>query len=140
MIRKANLQDLKSINSIGNLISSDFDLKNKLEERIKLDYVEILAFEDKDSIKGFVEIERHFETTDIINIAVSQEFQNNGIATSLLNYVIDNYNQKRIMLEVSVINTNAINFYKANGFNEINRRKKYYENKYDAIIMERKLV
>ena len=85
---------------------------------------------------GFVEIENHFEITDIINIAVLDRFQHNGIGLKLLDYVIKNTDATKIMLEVNENNKKALNFYKKNKFIEINRRKNYYDGA-DAIIMER---
>lgn len=140
MIRIANLEDLTAIDSIGTLIKDNFSKQNHTRERINLDYVKIFVYEDQSIIKGFIEIECHYETTDLINIAVLKEYQNQGIASSLLNYVIENINQQNIILEVNENNIKAIKFYQRNNFKEINRRNKYYDNLYDAIIMERKTI
>ena len=140
MIRIANLEDLTAIDSIGTLIKDNFSKQNHTRERINLDYVKIFVYEDQSIIKGFIETECHYETTDLINIAVLKEYQNQGIASSLLNYVIDNINQQNIILEVNENNIKAIKFYQRNNFKEINRRNKYYDNLYDAIIMERKTI
>lgn len=140
MIRIANLEDLTAIDSIGTLIKDNFFKQNHTRERINLDYVKIFVYEDQSIIKGFIEIECHYETTDLINIAVLKEYQNQGIASSLLNYVIENINQQNIILEVNENNIKAIKFYQRNNFKEINRRNKYYDNLYDAIIMERKTI
>lgn len=140
MIRIANLEDLTAIDSIGTLIKDNFSKQNHTRERINLDYVKIFVYEDQSIIKGFIETECHYETTDLINIAVLKEYQNQGIASSLLNYVIENINQQNIILEVNENNIKAIKFYQRNNFKEINRRNKYYDNLYDAIIMERKTI
>lgn len=140
MIRIANLEDLTAIDSIGTLIKDNFSKQNHTRERINLDYVKIFVYEDQSIIKGFIEIECHYETTDLINIAVLKKYQNQGIASSLLNYVIENINQQNIILEVNENNIKAIKFYQRNNFKEINRRNKYYDNLYDAIIMERKTI
>ena len=140
MIRIANLEDLTAIDSIGTLIKYNFSKQNHTRERINLDYVKIFVYEDQSIIKGFIETECHYETTDLINIAVLKEYQNQGIASSLLNYVIENINQQNIILEVNENNIKAIKFYQRNNFKEINRRNKYYDNLYDAIIMERKTI
>lgn len=137
MIREATKDDFPSLDIIGNLISADFVEKNKLNERLNLDYVKIYVYCEEEKIKGFIEIEVHFEVIDIINIAVLAESQNKGIASSLLNYVFKKFSCERALLEVKEDNETAINFYKKNNFKEINRRKKYYNN-LDAIIMERK--
>ncbi len=140
MIRIANLEDLTAIDSIWTLIKDNFSKQNHTRERINLDYVKIFVYEDQSIIKGFIEIECHYETTDLINIAVLKKYQNQGIASSLLNYVIENINQQNIILEVNENNIKAIKFYQRNNFKEINRRNKYYDNLYDAIIMERKTI
>ena len=140
MIRIANLEDLTAIDSIGTLIKDNFSKQNHTRERINIDYVKIFVYEDQSIIKGFIETECHYETTDLINIAVLKEYQNQGIASSLLNYVIENINQQNIILEVNENNIKAIKFYQRNNFKEINRRNKYYDNLYDAIIMERKTI
>ena len=136
MIRKYESKDLEAINSIGSLIDENFVKKNNIESRSSIDYVSILVYDDESIVKGFVEIESHFEILEIINIAVSSCFQNEGIASSLLEYVTNNFKYEKILLEVNETNYKAINLYKKFGFKEINKRKKYYgEN--DAIIMER---
>ena len=140
MIRIANLEDLTAIDSIGTLIKDNFSKQNHTRERINLDYVKIFVYEDQSIIKGFIELACHYETTDLINIAVLKKYQNQGIASLLLNYVIENINQQNIILEVNENNIKAIKFYQRNNFKEINRRNKYYDNLYDAIIMERKTI
>ena len=136
MIREFVIEDLKSVNSIGLLISKDFAKKNNIENRFLLEYVKIFVYEENNEILGFIEIEIHFETMEIINIAVCEDHQNNNIATSLLNYCLSNIECEKVLLEVKDNNNKAINFYEKNNFHEINRRKKYYGD-VDAIIMER---
>lgn len=137
MIREMNQNDLDSINEIGSLIKDDFVNLNNIEDRLNKEYVKVYVYDD-DFIKGFVEIENHFEITDIINIAVLNSYQNKGIATKLLEHVINSTKATKLMLEVNENNTKAISFYKKNKFIEINRRKKYYGSE-DAIIMERSI-
>ncbi|MCH5167717.1 MAG: GNAT family N-acetyltransferase [Erysipelotrichales bacterium] len=139
MIREFALNALKNLNMIGSLISDNFVSKNKIEHRSKLDYVKIFVYEEDNIIKGFIELEVHFEVVEIINIAVDESYQKQGVASKLLKYVIDNFKCERILLEVKEDNEKALNFYKKHNFIEINRREKYYGDK-DAIIMERSIV
>lgn len=136
MIREALISDIEEIGKIGNLLKEDFARVNDLNYRLNLDYVKLFLYEVKGIIVGFIEIENHFEVMDIINIAVLEEYQNCGIATKLLEYVISNTKSNRVLLEVNEENFRAINLYKKNLFREINRRIGYY-GKNDAIIMER---
>ena len=68
-------------------------------------------------------------------------FQNHGIGTKLINYVIDKYKEKckNITLEVRKDNEKAIKLYKKVGFIEKAIRKNYY-NGIDGILMEKELM
>jgi ribosomal-protein-alanine N-acetyltransferase len=135
MIREAKLEDINRINEIGLLIKNDFANVYKLEDTFNQDYSHILVY-DEDGIKGFLQYEDHFEITDIINIAVDKSNQHEGVGYKLIEYLINNTNADKIMLEVRDDNQNAISLYKKCGFVEIHRRVKYYGD-VDAIIMER---
>jgi ribosomal-protein-alanine N-acetyltransferase len=97
-----------------------------------------LAIEDN-KVLGFIQIENHLEITDIINIAVDKDYQGKGIGKKLIQYVIDNTEADKLMLEVKANNDSAINLYKAMGFNQIHIRPNYYEGNIDALIMERSI-
>ena len=67
-----------------------------------------------------------------------KEYENNGIATLLLNTVFNfakENNITRIFLEVRPSNIHAIKLYEKNDFKTISTRKNYYkDNNEDAII------
>ena len=44
---------------------------------------------------------------------------------------------KRVILDVRVNNEKGLNFYKKNGFKQINVRKNYYLDGTDALVMEK---
>lgn len=138
MIRELRIEDLDSINEIGLLIKDDFNNHNNTNEILDSNVRFLYVYEEDNLIKGFIEIEKHFEVIDIINIAVLEEHQNKNIATMLINYIVINNEIEKMILEVKETNTKAIKFYLKNGFKEINRRKKYYDG-IDAIIMERSI-
>lgn len=139
MVREALNQDFNRINEIGLLIKKDFSTIYKIEEDIKNDYVHIYVYEEDHKVLGFIQIEEHFEITDIINIAVDKDYQGKGIGKKLIQYVIDNTSAEKIMLEVKANNDPAINLYNSMGFKQIHIRPKYYEGNIDAIIMERSI-
>ena len=136
MIREYKENDLSAVNDIGQLIKDNFADLYKINDFVGYDYAKIFVYEIDDIVAGFIQIEHHYEIVDIINIAVKKIYQNKGIASSLIKYIVENYECEKIMLEVKEDNTNAIIAYEKNGFKEISRRKKYYGDK-DAIIMER---
>ena len=138
MIREASNQDILRINEIGLLIKEDFDKVFNIEEDLKKDYVHIYVYEEDNQILGFLHTEYHFEITDIVNIAVDINNQHKGIGYKLIDYLFNNTESEKIMLEVRESNTNAISLYNKCGFKEIHRRVNYYGNE-DAIIMERSI-
>ncbi len=135
MIRSYTAQDIDAINEIGLLIKSNFKDIYRINE-LNQDYANIYVCLEDNQVVGFLQYENHFEITDIINIAVASKHQNKGVGEALINYLINNTESNKIMLEVRENNASALNLYYKCGFEEINRRKKYYEGE-DAIIMER---
>lgn len=64
------------------------------------------------------------------NVAVSQKYQNIGVANKLIQKMVDTAIEKEMIgltLEVSTINEKAIHLYKKFGFKIEGERKEYYE-------------
>lgn len=72
---------------------------------------------------------------DICSIATRKNKRRKGFAWDLLSYVISHPNVKKVTLEVSSKNENAISFYKKFGFIVGGYRKAYYSNGEDALVM-----
>ncbi len=74
----------------------------------------------------------------ITNVAVGKACRGKGIGSKLVSDFIRTAEEKDLAfltLEVRVSNENAIALYEKHGFLEVGRRKKYYENTEDAILM-----
>ena len=74
----------------------------------------------------------------ITNVAVGKNCRGKGIGSALVKDFIRMAEEKDLAfltLEVRVSNKNAIALYEKHGFLEVGRRKKYYENTEDAILM-----
>ncbi len=83
-----------------------------------------------------------YERAELININVLEKFQNQKIASKLLECMMNNCAEKQvksITLEVKVTNTKAIHLYQKYGWKEIGMRKGYYHG-VDAILMEKELM
>lgn len=79
-----------------------------------------------------------YEQAHLANIAVRKERQGMGIGRYLLDYIIADakiHDCSTIHLEVRENNNPAISLYKSFGFVPIGKRRKYYENKFDALLM-----
>lgn len=134
MISKLTKEDVQEVTKLGTILNPNF---------IKLFHIEnlnpnetIYVYKENNIIKGFVHIQNGLDIIDLLNIIVKPEYRNQGIGSVLLKYIIDNKQDKKIMLEVRSKNINAIKLYQKYDFKIINIRKNYYKDD-DAIIMER---
>lgn len=97
-----------------------------------------VALNENDDILAFGGLWFNIDEAHIMNIAVKREFRRNHIGTELLKFLIDEAkkeNKNCITLEVREDNVPAIELYKKLEFNEVGKRKKYYNKLFDAIIM-----
>ena len=75
-----------------------------------------------------------YDRCEIIDVYTVEKFRNMGIATKLINEIINDYEINNITLEVSVDNCVAIKLYEMLGFKSVALRKEYY-NGTDAFLM-----
>ena len=136
MIRELTISDNNDFQELGKLLNNNFANLYNLNDELKRDYSIVLGYEKEGKIVAFLHINLIQDEIDIINIVVAKEYRKQKIATKLLTYIINNYPNKKIILEVNEKNSNAYNLYLKMGFKENNRRKGYY-NGDDAIIMVR---
>ena len=106
---------------VKEIISDTDSVYNYMEDEIVLGYLEIRL------VDGLI---------DIMNLFVSEDQRKKGIATSLMNEMIEKEDYNRIMLEVNENNTEAIRLYTKLGFKEISFRERYYDED-TALIMEK---
>ena len=107
-----------------------------ISKEILNDTDSIYNFMDGEIVLGYIEIRLVDGVLDIMNLFVNEENRKKGIATSLLNEIIEKENYNRIMLEVNENNNEAIRVYTKFGFSEISIRERYYGED-TAIIMEK---
>lgn len=134
MISKLTKEEVQEVIQLGTMLNPNF---SKLFHIENLNPNEtIYLYKENNINKGFIHIQNGLDIIDLLNIIVKQEYQNQGIGSVLLKYIIDNKQDKKIMLEVRSKNINAIKLYQKYDFKIINIRKNYYKDD-DAIIMER---
>lgn len=119
-IHNENFLDIKNIKDFDAFYkNSRYNIYEEYFENIFAGY--LITYDNVDSL-------------DIFEIAVDKNFRKKGIASKLLNRIND---ERKILLEVSEKNKIAINLYEKNGFKMISRRKNYYLDGSDAIVMIR---
>lgn len=82
------------------------------------------------------------DLVDLQRIAVRDSHQRRGIAGRLLDEVAAAAREvgaDRMLLEVSATNSPALAFYASAGFVEIDRRRRYYRDGSDAVVMRHSL-
>lgn len=136
MISEMNINDLEQIK---NCLLTDFDdfwSYNILKQELENGKSKYFVAKINNEIIGFAGILPIFDEINIMNIVVKKNKRGLGIGSLLLKKIIDfskNYNL--ITLEVNENNIPAIKLYEKYGFYKVGLRKKYYNNKDNAIIM-----
>ena len=136
------IEDMK-ISDLDNLDISNFDdfwNIDILKDELTSETSQFICAKYENKIVGFAGIKIVLDEADIMNIAVKKDYRRQGIATLLLNHILNickEKNIKTINLEVNEENFSAISLYQKFGFEECGRRKQYYDNKYDAILMKK---
>ena len=119
-IHNENFLDIKNIKDFDAFYkNSRYNIYEEYFENIFAGY--LITYDNIDSL-------------DIFEIAVDKNFRKKGLASKILNRIND---ERKILLEVSEKNEVAINLYKKHGFKMISRRKNYYLDGSDAIVMIR---
>ena len=137
--------DLNDFLEIKNDLTTQFDdfwNESTLENELNLANSLYLVAKINNEIVGFAGIKTVLDEADIMNIVTKKSRRNLGIATELLEkliYIAKEKNIKQLTLEVSEQNSPAIHLYEKLGFKKIAVRKKYYQNTYDAFIMQMNL-
>ena len=96
-------------------------------------------------IIGYIIAKISMYETHILNLTISEDYRQRGIATELLEMIFSKcyiVNSLNIFLETRVNNTPAIKLYEKHNFRRISIRKNYYQTsdgKQDAIIFKKVL-
>lgn len=112
--------------------------KEQIEKELNNEKATYFCAVTNEKVVGYIGVWNIMDEGNITNIAVHPDFQRKGIGFMLLSKMIEfAKNEKMIFLtlEVNEENKKAISLYKKCDFEIIGRRKKYYHNKYDAILM-----
>lgn len=102
-------------------------------------YSEYIVLEIEGIVHGYVGLLIH-DTIEIINLYVDSEYQGMGFGSLLMDFVIDVCVKSKapaLSLEVRPSNFKAIGLYKKFELKEVAKRKQYYEDGEDAILMVR---
>ena len=137
---------LQHLDLIKNTLETDFDdfwNYNVFKSELTNGVSKYLVAKFENEIVGFAGIIPIADEADISNIVVHKNFRYQKIGSRLLEHLINlaiNLNLKCINLEVRESNVPAIKLYEKYGFEICGIRKRYYNNKENAILMRKILI
>lgn len=133
MIRFSKEEDIIHLNKLLIETKSCYNKSNQNP------FCKCIVYDDI-NIKGAIFFEEIYEKVDIDYVIVNNNYRRKGVASKLLEYLIDYCKEKsisNITLEVNENNIAAINLYKKYGFETAATRKNYYKEE-DGLLMIRK--
>ncbi len=135
-LKKNNLDDVCEIEKLSlDTVWGKKQMEKELENK---NAVYFCAENDGKTI-GYIGLWNICGEGNITNVAVHPDFRKRGIGKLLVLEMIKYAKENKLLfltLEVSEKNENAYELYKKCGFYESGRRKKYYHNEFDAILMQ----
>lgn len=101
-------------------------------------FVHYLGYISDDKVLGYIEYNDLYDSIDIVNVFVDIDYRRKGIASLLMEKLIDlskESGKNNITLEVNILNESAIFLYIKFGFRKVAVRKGYYKG-IDGYLME----
>ena len=141
---------LKEINSKDSKSCYELDLKsiklwsqNQWNNELKKNYVTAIGIYLNNSILGVCVFHKIFDEAEIRYLSIHPSYKRRGLGKQLIYKIFKdckNQNIRRVFLEVSLKNKQALSFYNSFGFKTINIRKRYYKDGSDAVLKEKKIL
>lgn len=126
------IQEIFDPNDLSEIFCLFF--KDKLK---KNDFQKYFLYKIENNIVGFIVYSLIYDRCELDYIGIIDNYKNKGLASELVNYMINDCKKNKclnITLEVNKKNINAIKLYKKFNFKEVAIRNNYYGND-DAILM-----
>ncbi len=141
LVERMSLKDLEEIKNILITEFDDFWNENILKSELENENSRYFVLRENNEIIGFGGFLITPDDAQITNIVIKKSKRNSGYGNFLFEFILEeakkNSTNNEISLEVNEKNTYAIKLYENNGFEKIATRKKYYNGKFDAIIMRK---
>jgi len=141
VLRKVGPHDLAQINVLADDTLRENYSMELFTHLYETSSGSFFVAEDDGQILGFaLAIPLALRTMRLLMLAVKPERQRTGLGRSLLELCMEHSRMRmmtEMVLEVSVKNENAIEFYRRNGFSVVSIIREYYNDGSDAYVMKR---
>jgi len=143
MLNVVDIDNVEVINVIQNTFCDVYKQKNELIMTFQSNpYVKLCTYSVDKKIVGIIEYQDIYDRFELNNIYVLPEYRNSGIASILMEYMINQGSDKKIKnitLEVREDNVSAIRLYDKYKFIKKAVRQNYYGN-CNGILMEKEMI
>jgi ribosomal-protein-alanine N-acetyltransferase len=141
-IQKMDINDLDEVLSIETSDSLTPWSKNMFVEEMRNPFAHCFVMkkeaESKQTVIGFICFRNVSEESELLNICVHQAYRHLGFGKKLMEFYIDfsrRRGSKNLYLEVHSSNHTAIHLYQLFSYQSSGIRKKFYQGKFDALLM-----
>ena len=145
-IQKMDVKDLDEVLIIETSASPTPWSKNMFTEEMQNPFsccfVVKIEVGSKQPVMGFICFRNMTEESELLNIAVHPQYRRLGVGTKLMEFYIDFCSQRGIKafyLEVDSSNQPAIHLYQYFSYQSFGTRKKFYQRKFDALLMMKRV-
>ena len=143
MIRPARADDADALTRLELVaFGADAWSRGQVEGELAGATRHVLVAESDDDVIGYAATAIAGDVADLTRIVVAETQRRAGVASALLAALHDAAAQagsERMLLEVAESNLDARAFYAAHGYTELSRRRDYYANGDDALVLGRAL-
>ena len=144
--RLASKEDFDEVQKIENeCFKEPYSTEDLHYEFEKNPVNKIIVAEDEGKVIGFIDFLITFNSSTIMQVAVTNEYRGKGIATHLMSEMENSFPKniddlvETITLEVRESNVAAKNLYLKNGYEIVVIKKNYYKDGENAIYMLKRL-
>ena len=138
-LRLATSDDLATLATLEQeIFGADAWSTEQVGDELRGDDRRVVVAEEDGRTVGYTMTRRSWDVLDLLRIAVLPDQRRGGVATRLLveaQALGRDDGAHRMLLEVSAVNKEAVSFYAARDFVQIDRRPRYYKDGTDALVM-----
>ena len=144
-IQKMDIQDLDEVIAIESSFSGAPWSKDMFVEEMRnpFAYCFVMKAEDlsRQRVIGFICFRNVAEESDLLNICVHPDYRHLGVGSRLMEFYVEFGRRRGIKtfhLEVHSLNYPAIRLYRMFSYEALGTRKKFYQGKFDALLMTKR--